>query len=132
MVFCAAAIAAGGLVWWIHRPLDRIAPGTVCTRELALEAATADGLPWQRHRHTLNGPGETLDAGAYLIWNQRTGEGFTEDVSQLPDGRARFFVPTRYALLVNRDWDTDPWVVCVLPPPAEISRGVSNIPAKAA
>lgn len=112
----AALVGIGG-TWLLSSPVGVLRSPPACAREIPLIASTRPGWVFQQHRHTLNGPGDDFaDVGPYLIWNRRTGDAIVQNVTEEPLGSARFFIPTRYALLTNRRWARDPWIACLQTP----------------
>jgi hypothetical protein len=113
----AVLLSAGFFVLWLFSP-----PGAVgqpsCIETMPLTPVEEPGSWWEQHRHSLALPADLLNGTeTYVLWNERTGDLFSihpDDAPAVRDGWLYVGVHTRYAVLVNRRWRSDPWVLCVV------------------
>lgn len=110
----AAFIGVRG-VRWLHS-VQAVSRPAACSALVPLTTEQRPGPPWQRERHALAAVGvDDGLLGATVVENQRTGQAFAWPPVRTAAG-AEFLVPTRYALVINRGWQHDPWVLCALAP----------------
>jgi hypothetical protein len=117
-VACVTLLGGGGLLLarW-PREVSEVPPPARCVDGGDLIPRTRSGLPWQRSRRLLDPvPGDRGPYGFYVVQNLRTGQTFRWGHRSQFDGRRVVLVPTRYAVLVNRGWASDPWRYCFTPP----------------
>lgn len=117
------ALAAGLVVHTIAVPGE--VASVECVASVPLSPRVQPGFPWQQHRHALVSIRDPVLAGdlpsagiSYLVRNQRTGQMFRWTRRPAHGGGASFLVPTRYAELINRRWEDDPWAYCLVRTPA--------------
>src|SRR5215208_4512194 len=89
-------------------------PPQTCAWTVPLTPQSAAGPPWLRHRHELVPDSAVPDTLSFLIWNRHSGEMFDWGVRRIAGRVDRFLVPTRYAELLNRGWEDDPWQYCLV------------------
>lgn len=109
----AGAVTAYRVAGWANTV--RQAPSVTCDRLAPVAARLGSGRPWDRHRRWLEPRFDPVPPGlSYVIQNQRTGDQFRWLHRPESSTPPRFYVPTRYATLVNRSWRGDRWVYCLV------------------
>jgi hypothetical protein len=90
-------------------PDTRVIDG--CRQQARLVPVEHSGPPWRRHRRFLDADITFSRAMPYYILDGQNGTIFRWPfVRNMPDGRARFAVQTRWTWF-NRDWQRRPWVL---------------------
>ncbi|MGH2585402.1 MAG: hypothetical protein ACRDJE_10860 [Dehalococcoidia bacterium] len=104
---------------WLFSPPNAVGLPS-CLDTMPLTPVEEPGAWWARHRRSLALPADALDdegTSALVLWNQRTNDIFAVDPEadvEVQDGWVYFGVHTRYAIFVNRRWNSDPWVLCIV------------------